>query len=108
MRPRGRYGALPIWGSPLSPATRRRSRPACTHPLPACPTPSAASQAGGDAIEAEHQIDVVLRLQRLFAKGLLAHAHTPRPIESDFPYVVLGLHVLAAASTNSMQVFSHK
>ena len=48
--------------------------------------------ASSDPIGAEHQSDVLLRLQRLFWKGLLAHSNAERPIDGDFPYVVLGLH----------------
>ena len=49
--------------------------------------------AGGRSWEQEYQRDTLLRFQRLFTKGLLPHANTPRPLEGDFPYVLLSLHV---------------
>ena len=51
--------------------------------------------AGGRSWEQEHQRDALLRFERLFAKGLLPHANAPRPLEDDFPYVLLSLHVFA-------------
>ena len=51
--------------------------------------------AGGRSWEQEHQRDALLRFERLFAKGLLPHANAPRPLEGDFPYVLLSLHVFA-------------
>ena len=51
--------------------------------------------AGGRSWEQEHQRDTLLRFERLFTKGLLPHANAPRPLEGDFPYVLLSLHVFA-------------
>ena len=51
--------------------------------------------AGGRSWEQEFQRDTLLRFQRLFAKGLLPHANALRPLEGDFPYVLLSLHVFA-------------
>jgi len=51
--------------------------------------------AGGRSWEQEHQRDTLLRFQRLFTKGLLPHANAPSPLEGDFPYVLLSLHVFA-------------
>lgn len=51
--------------------------------------------AGGRSWEQEHQRDALLRFERLFTKGLLPHANAPRPLEGDFPYVLLSLHVFA-------------